>query len=58
MKLKVTEKIFIYTMIVIGVALYQLLKLIPQPGFMLKELEDEPMNVGKSTQESELCYGC
>ena len=58
MKLKLTEKIFIYTMIVIGVTLYQLLKLIPEPGFMLRELEEESKKVEKSTRKGELCYGC
>ncbi|ADV47138.1 hypothetical protein [Nitratifractor salsuginis] len=56
MQLKLSEKIFIYSMIVIGVAIYQLLRLIPQPGFMLKELEEVPER--EESRKERLCYSC
>jgi hypothetical protein len=59
MKLKVTEKIFIYAMIVIGVAFYQLIKLIPEPGFMLKDLEEEaPQTTMQNEREDKLSLNC
>jgi hypothetical protein len=56
MKLKVSEKIFIYAMIVIGVAFYQLIKLIPEPGFMLKDLGEEALQTTvQNAREDKLC---
>jgi exosortase/archaeosortase len=58
MKLSILERIFIYTMIIIGVAIYQLLRLIPEPGFMLKDLEKLPSGNEKRKESGELCYDC